>query len=389
MLIEIKGAQFSNHGARLMLDASLERLRSRFPQARFAMSTGPNASPAELSTVPAVNRIRLHRREFDLTPLAYHLPRALHGWLLRRHRVCEPGLSAVLDVSGYAYGDRWGVVSASQTAAQLVRMHAHGRPYVFMPQTFGPFTSPRFQVFGAALRRAALICPRDDVSQDHVTQLLCGAPSVLLRAPDITIGMAANHSALAASGVTARTVLVIPNARLLDRPSQLYPDTTGDWQTGYVPMLLRLIKTMTARGHLVRILNHGGAEDLALCDVLAAAVSDRRVIREEDPAAVKGVIGAAGLVISSRYHGCVHALSQGVPCIGTSWSHKYQALFTDFAASANLLTTPDVTHALQLLEPLLEFRGVNSRALALCRQMAFDVDALWERVFTILATSVS
>ena len=126
MLIEIKGAQFGNQGARLMLAASLQRLSARFPQARFAMSTGPNASPAELSTVPAVNRIRLHRRQFDLTPLAYHLPRALHRWLLRRHRVCEPGLSAVLDVSGYAYGDRWGVVSASQTAAQLVRMHARG-----------------------------------------------------------------------------------------------------------------------------------------------------------------------------------------------------------------------------------------------------------------------
>ena len=389
MLIEIKGAQFGNQGARLMLAASLQRLSARFPQARFAMSTGPNASPAELSSVPAVNRIRLHRRQFDLTPLAYHLPRALHRWLLRRHRVCEPGLSAVLDVSGYAYGDRWGVVSASQTAAQLVRRHARGRPYIFMPQAFGPFTSPRFQAFGAALRRAALICPRDSVSQDHVEQLLCGASSVLLRAPDITIGMAANNSALAASGVTARTVLVIPNARLLDRPSQRYPATTGTWQTDYVPMLLRLIKTITARGHSVRILNHGGAQDTALCAALAASVQDSRVIREADPAAVKGVIGAAGLVISSRYHGCVHALSQGVPCIGTSWSHKYEALFADFEVSSLLLTTPDVSYALQILEPLLEFRGVNTQALALCRQMALQVDALWERVFTILAKSVS
>ena len=64
---------------------------------------------------------------------------------------------------------------------------------------------------------------------------------------------------------------------------------------------------------------------------------DINIVRETHALRIKGIIGASEGVISSRFHGLVSALSQGIPALATGWSHKYEMLFQDYGFPEGML----------------------------------------------------
>jgi colanic acid/amylovoran biosynthesis protein len=384
VLIEIKGVQFVNKGAGLMLRAVVDRLRAMVPGVEFALTPGPNAPYQRIAALGAWQRLRLPGAPVDADALSYRLPQRLRRVLRRYGMVTEADVDAVLDASGYAYGAAWGDAPLESAAREIERLADHGKPYVFLPQAFGPFAdTAATRHFGQALAKAALVCARDGRSREHLARIAPAASAAVETYPDFTLGVPGDPSAAATWGVDQRTVLIVPNAEMQGSRN---PDVAA--RSGYAPLLQALARRLQELGYLPRVLNHEGAADTALCEALRAATNGAPVIEEDDPVALKGVIGAAGLVVASRFHGCANALSQAVPCLATAWSHKYGQLFADFGVGRYVLESSDEAAGIARLEALVTNRDAVRQTLEARRPaLAARTEQMWTRVGAALGTA--
>jgi colanic acid/amylovoran biosynthesis protein len=323
---------------------------------------------------------------FDADALSYRLPGRVRELARRYGVVAEHDVSAVLDASGFAYGTAWGDAPLEATAREIERLARHDKPYLFLPQAFGPFAATAAaRHFGRSLQQAALVAARDVHSREHVENLAGPLGDRLEVYPDFTLTLPGDPTAATRWGVDRGTALIVPNAEMQGARN---PDPA--WHGGYLPLLRRLAERLTELGFVPRVLNHEGAADAALCAALRDVTGGAAVITAADPLALKGIIGAAGLVACSRYHGCASALAQAVPCLATAWSHKYGALFADFGVDEYVVERCDEGVALARLEQLVAQRDAVQARLAAARPVLESrTEALWQRVLNALAPAAT
>lgn len=381
MRIEIKGVQFANKGAALMLQAVLEQLQQRLPQAQIVLSPGPLSPYTDRARLGAWQKLSVRKNLIDLNAQTYWLPQGLRKRLMNQWgMVTEAEIDATLDASGFAYGDQWGSLQIRHLAGEISRHARRGKPYIFLPQAFGPFTRQAdINNLQRSLPLASRIYAREQTSLDSL-KLLIGEGEPLRLCNDFTNLVKGSLPEYLQDAQDS--VLVIPNANML---SQKNPDAR--WRQSYIPLLVKMIHRLQKQGVKVQLLNHEGKADAAICQQIQDALNDKvPLIVEADPLYVKGIIGAAKAVICSRFHGCVSALSQGVPCLGTSWSHKYEHLFAEYGCPQNLLSPTLDDNALNnTVEALLNGElAVSDTQLMQLRQ---NVQAMWDDVFSLLGQS--
>ncbi len=330
MRILIKGVQFVNKGALLMLHAVLEQVRRQWPDAEIATEINPNSPFLRRCELGLLQYLPLRFKKFDLNWLSYWLPNSLRQKL--RHYlgiVLEADVDVLLDASGFAYGDQWPLADLERLCGQIRRLNARGKKTILLPQAFGPFSNQRqHRLIKEAFALADLICARDADSFQYLQSADPSLKNVKLY-PDFTISLSEivcddeNYMLI-------KPVAIIPNYQMLRSGEQ--------WRNHYEDILIRLARMAQQSGQQVVLINHEGKADMEICQRVASnLVPKPQILEIADPRLLKGYIKASRLVVSSRFHGCVSALASGTPCIGTSWSHKYQALFDDFAAPAALI----------------------------------------------------
>ena len=133
----------------------------------------------------------------------------------------------------------------------------------------------------------------------------------------------------------SRQGCIVPNIKMIEQ-------TSVEVRECYIPFLANCIKEMFERNVEPIVILHEAMKDDQLIVPLQAAVGKPlRVIREPDPVCLKGIIGGCYILIGSRYHSLVSALSQGVPSLGTGWSHNYHSLFEDYHCGDYLVSVQD------------------------------------------------
>ena len=347
MIIEIKGAGFDNYGAWLMLTSVTQRLEVLAPAATIALSSRGAATASRRRSLGALRKIDVRVRWLDLNGFTSLVPKVIRRIFRKYGFVLECDVTAIIDIAGFGYSDQWGSDYAIRHAVAEVRRFAgSGRQYLFMPQAFGPFQSTNTRkLIRAHLPKASLVAARDPISYHYIKEITEDFDA-LKQFGDFTNGVVCSEVQVARP--SAPYMVVVPNANMLSTYN-----TNQAWLTGYRGVLEACISYATALDLEVVLLQFGGHMDKRVIESLSRQFPDAVSLEVESDLEAKATIEGASVVVSSRYHACVCALSAGIPCLGTSWSHKYETLFNEYEVS-ELLMRPDssVADVQQMLRSL-------------------------------------
>jgi len=338
-MILLHGTGTHNKGAELMAIAVLEHFRAR-----------PN--PPEFAVPPSFGNYRdrvkyglwtlLAERRFGRSKLVAWLA---HSSFRKKYGlVNENDVVAVLDASGFAFGDQHGPGPTQTMADHCRRWKRQRKKVILLPQAFGPFT-------GSAIRSACrvlvqncdLVFAREEQSYQHLVDVVGQQPHIRM-APDFTPLV----RGIIPEGWEPKDniLFVVPNMRMVDKTDQ----TTAE---RYIPFLADTIKAVLHNGlHAIILIHTPEDRDLVkpiqdICDF------PLDVVEETCPLRLKGVLGTAYAVISSRFHALVGALSQGVPALALGWSHKYSQLMQDYGCPEAVAHVGDQVTLTRWLEAIV------------------------------------
>jgi len=329
MNFAIYGVNFVNKGAELMLNAVKQQVLEQWSPENvlachlqigtFAQRKATGVNHLAWRTI---NKIPV--AEKFISPLIGLIPKAIREYY---SIILESEVEVIFDASGFAYSDQWGFMASEKMAQLCLNWKQQNKKIILLPQAFGPFTNARVKkAFIQIIENSDLIFARDEISYQYITELAVSMDHVKI-APDFTnLVQGIKPSYL---DDIAGKCCIVPNQRMLDKTSQ-------EVSKAYISLLVSGIKYLQLKGLEAFILIHE-ENDIAIANILQSKLDQPiLMIKETNPLILKGILGNCYLVIGSRFHSLISAFSQGVPCVGAGWSHKYKILFKDYGCS-NLL----------------------------------------------------
>ena len=373
-LIEIYGIGFPNKGAELMMYSIVDELRRQYGDG-IAICCQPWQSHIDgYRTLGHKNILQLGSLTFkgmDVSFLFNFLPLKL----LKTFGIARPkDIDLVLDASGLRYSDSWGIVVAKKSLKKYKNLVKRGKKFILLPQAFGPFENQELaKIIQKIVGLSSLCFPRDNISYNNIIKI-CGESDKILQFPDFT-NLATAESNFQ-TDYLQDAVMIIPNQRMLDK-------TESYVSNNYYNFLLNVGKYLLKKGENLVILNHEGEVDLNICKQLSLDLGGVEIFNHWNPLVIKTAIGKVKLLISSRFHGCVSGLSQGVPVIATSWNHKYEMLLEEYNLRENVISLRNPQIDFSLVDYALKGEKISIQQKE-SNKMKKKTELMWEYVFSII-----
>jgi colanic acid/amylovoran biosynthesis protein len=336
------GGGFANKGAEAMVLTVAEALRERLPDVSILMRVA--------------HKHFADARAHGLIPVKSDRPVSTVSRVLSKARMARvyAKCGALIDVGGYQFGDAWGEHVARARSRGVKRSVQFGNLVFFMPQAWGPFSSQGLiNATRTVIDTATLSYVRDKISLAAVEGFAGkGNPKVRFahdiawnfRGADPSVGLELIRDA----GLSAKTgsiiVCLTPNVRVYERSEGTGTDSE------YITLLRDIVQHLCSEhgaqvvlmGHELRRNNSELIDDRSLCNYLLSCLDGSLPVVHLDKvltaAQVKSVIGKCDLLLSSRYHALIAALSQSIPCAAIGWSHKYDELMAEVGLSSNIIS---------------------------------------------------
>lgn len=363
----------SNKGGELMLRAAVMELGDLHELA-VEPWIGPYRLRAQLGLL---QKLRIRRMGMAASMPAALIPRRLRDTY---GIVSEGDIDALVDASGFAFGDLFPIARMRIMASTLRRYRRASKPVILLPQAFGPFANHHARDHARqAVDAANLVYARDSESRSHLAEI--GAPMDRVRmTPDFTGSLIGPVPA--DSEAWAQRVAVVPNVRMTT-------STNNVVAPAYVPYLVKVIEIVRDLGLEPIIVVHETDTDRDLAVAISERAGGVRTVLEADPLRLKGMLAASRLVVASRYHAIAGALSSRVPVLASGWSHKYSALLADYDSQdllvgPNELRTVDAERIGSLVDGDAR-RHAIARIAAAANRVEDQVRAMWDDVRAELA----
>lgn len=343
MIIELSGTSIRNKGAELMTAAICSRFHQKYPNVRFAVPQRFGTADERFryglwhklsSSRYALNRKMPFPEKCALQFAERFIPKRL---LSECGLVTNSNINAVIDASGFAFGDQLPVQRTLDYIEGLVPIHRRKIPIVLLPQAFGPFSS---SAHGEAMKRlldmSELVFARDDLSRQHLDRLSPKDDRIQV-CPDLTLALETPGNGEG----TPSPITLVPNSRMLDK---IAPEDSQQYQESLVKVILHADQNKIP----LQILLHDRNEDIQFVEILKRRVKmELRVVMDDDPIRLKSALATSRLVISSRFHALAGALSSGIPSIAIGWSHKYDQLMNNFKQTEWSLSSKQAAESIE------------------------------------------
>ena len=286
------------------------------------------------------------------------------------------GVDLVLDAAGFQFSDQWNYSDERLKTLNnyFKALKENNSKIVLLSQALGPFDTKSGKNSVKIINKYVdIIIAREKVSYKYV--IGAGAEkSKVWQYPDFT---------LLVEGILPEKydfvkgkICIVPNKKMVTH--------TGAGSIEYLNFLKKVILEFKSLGKDIFLLNHEGEGDLNICKQINAQFEDDiSIVSGLNAKEVKGVIGASFMTVSSRFHGIASALSQGVPCLATSWNHKYQMLFEDYNQFDNIINVEDLWNVTQLKihETFKNHTEISSILNSKKKELSVEIQSMWEKIW--------